>query len=93
MKKKKLAVLFIAAALLLNAIPCYAAQSAPSFKVSVPSASAAADYTSLPTGDTLKEDVGFVPKLIDSFALEYKSIAAKASVSNTPRPKMALKKR
>lgn len=72
MKKKKLAVLFIAAALLLNAIPCYAAQSAPSFKVSVPSASAAADYTSLPTGDTLKEDVGFVPKLIDSFALEYK---------------------
>lgn len=77
MKKKKLSVLFVATALLLNAIPCYAAQSVPSFKVSVTSASAsasssAADYTSLPTGDTLKEDVGFVPKLIDRFALEYK---------------------
>lgn len=72
MKKKKLVVLLTAAALLLNTIPCYAAQSTPSFKVSAPSASAAADYTSFPTGDRLKEDVGFVSKLIDKFALEYK---------------------
>lgn len=71
MKKKKLALLVIAAAMLLNTVPCYASASAAAVKVSVSSSDKTEGYTSLPTADTLKKDVGFAPKLIEKFAEGY----------------------
>lgn len=71
MKKKKLAILFIAASMLLNTVPCYASTSAGAVKVSVSSSDKTEGYTSLPTADTLKNDIGFAPKLIEKFAEGY----------------------
>lgn len=58
--------------MLTNALPCYAAETMSGIKISKSSQSAQSDYSSLPDSETLKKDIGFTPKLLDTLAGEYK---------------------
>ena len=54
--KRKIALLLITGICLANTVPCFAS---PSMKVSV-SSSEENQYSTLPDGDTLQKDVGFI---------------------------------
>lgn len=68
MKKNIVYATLITTAFILNAVPCYASTSS----VSVSTSSSKSDYTSLPDAETLKKDVGFVPKLKSTLANDFK---------------------
>lgn len=70
MKKKVLSVLVITATILVHAVPCFAATSS-SVKTKSSSSSSEASYTRLPDAETLKKDIGFVPKLANTLADEF----------------------
>ena len=67
MRIKKIALLCTTGALLMNAVPCYAASQT---MVSV--SSSANNYAQIPDAETLKKDVGFEPKVPEMLAGGFK---------------------
>ncbi len=70
MKKKIITIFALSAAVMFNVIPSYAS-TASSNQTKVSSSSSGSDYTKLPDAETLKKDVGFVPKLLETMAKEF----------------------
>ena len=69
MRQIRLILMTAAALMLASAIPGYAA---PSQGVVMVKGSGAEEYSALPNADTLKQDVGFVPRLAETLAGDFR---------------------
>ena len=69
MKMKKLALLFMTGALLMSTIPCYG--SSVSMVQVTEDKDQGVNYTQLPSAETLKKDLGFLPKAPGKLACGY----------------------
>ena len=78
MRQIRLILMTAAALMLASAIPGYAAASQ---SVVMVKGSGAEEYSALPNADTLKQDVGFVPRLAETLAGDFRFESGSATES------------
>ena len=78
MRQIRLILMTAAALMLANAIPGYAAASQSVVTVK---GSGAEEYSTLPSADTLKQDVGFAPRLAETLAGDFRFESGSATES------------